>query len=253
MIGIYKITNKVNGKVYIGQSINIKERWHRHKTDYNKIDNYLYRAFKKYGLDNFLFEIIEECEKEDLNNREIYWIKYYDSHNPQKGYNLTSGGDSPTFTILTEKQVLEIFELLRQPITMLEIAKRYNVHHTTISNINLGKTWYHKNISYPIRKTNEYNKTKMTDKNNEYFCIDCGKKISYKATRCLDCDHIHQRKVNRISRQQLKILIRKEPFSKIGKQFGVSDNAIRRWCDSYNLPRTKKEINSYSDEEWKLI
>lgn len=48
-------------------------------------------------------------------------------------------------------------------------------------------------------------------------------------------------------------MIRVLPFTQIGEQFGVKDNSIRKWCDSMNLPRTKKEINSYSDEEWDKI
>ena len=56
-----------------------------------------------------------------------------------------------------------------------------------------------------------------------------------------------------ISREELKKLIRTTPFTTIGKQYGVTDNAVRKWCDKYNLPRKVKEIKSYSDEEWKLI
>ena len=64
---------------------------------------------------------------------------------------------------------------------------------------------------------------------------------------------INQRMVERPSREELKQLIRTTPFTTIAKQYGVTDNAIRKWCDFENLPRTKKEINSYSDEEWELI
>ena len=56
-----------------------------------------------------------------------------------------------------------------------------------------------------------------------------------------------------INRGELKDMIRTKPFTSIAKDFGVSDNAIRKWCDKYNLPRTKKEINKYTDEEWNNI
>lgn len=56
-----------------------------------------------------------------------------------------------------------------------------------------------------------------------------------------------------ISREELKKLIRTTPFVQIGKQFNVSDNAIRKWCDKYNLPRKVSDIKKYSDEEWELI
>lgn len=92
--GIYKITNLVNGKVYIGQSKDIYNRYNsKHKYAYkqNKVSHYhLYQAFQKYGLNNFSIEVVELCQKEKLNEREIYWIKYYDSYN--NGYNMTPGG-----------------------------------------------------------------------------------------------------------------------------------------------------------------
>jgi hypothetical protein len=56
-----------------------------------------------------------------------------------------------------------------------------------------------------------------------------------------------------VNRSDLKDMIRIKPFTSIAKDIGVSDNAIRKWCDKYNLPRTKKEINKYTDEEWNNI
>ena len=52
------------------------------------------------------------------------------------------------------------------------------------------------------------------------------------------------------SREELKFLIRNKTFVEIGKMYNVSDNSVKKWCDKYNLPRLKKEIKSYSDEEW---
>ena len=87
--GIYKVTNKINGKVYIGQSVDIGRRWREHMT--TKDDIYFHKAIQKYGVENFEWEVIEQCKKKDLDEREIYWIEYYDSFN--KGYNCTKGGD----------------------------------------------------------------------------------------------------------------------------------------------------------------
>jgi hypothetical protein len=56
-----------------------------------------------------------------------------------------------------------------------------------------------------------------------------------------------------ISREELKQLIRTTPFTQIGKQFNVSDNAIRKWCDKYDLPRKSSEIKKYSNNEWENI
>ena len=97
MQGIYKITNNINGKSYIGKSSNINKRWLTHRSlDYGRNpDKTLYKAFIKYGLNNFSFEIIEEMtskEYEELSDkRESYWINYYNTF--QDGYNETLGGD----------------------------------------------------------------------------------------------------------------------------------------------------------------
>ncbi len=90
MIGIYKITNKINNKAYIGQSVDIQRRWTQHKSNIGKNTNPMYLDFKKYGLDNFSFEILEECSIEQLDNLEIYWISKYNTF--YDGYNLTEGG-----------------------------------------------------------------------------------------------------------------------------------------------------------------
>ena len=91
---IYKITNTINGKFYIGQTIqNVKERFYQHcATKCSKaVSNMaIHRAIKKYGKSNFTVEVIEEIDSANLNDRERYWIKYYNSYN--NGYNSTKGG-----------------------------------------------------------------------------------------------------------------------------------------------------------------
>lgn len=94
MIGIYKITNKLNGHSYIGQSTNIENRWKAHKNPYNwerEIRKPLYLAFKKYGIENFSFEVIEQCDSDMLDSKEKFWIDYYNTY--KNGYNQTSGGE----------------------------------------------------------------------------------------------------------------------------------------------------------------
>ena len=94
--GIYKITNLINGKVYVGQSVNILNRWERHRIAYKTKDNVLYRAIRQYGIENFEFSIIEECEPSLLEEKEISYIKEYNSYvnfKDSNGYNMTLGGE----------------------------------------------------------------------------------------------------------------------------------------------------------------
>ena len=92
--GIYKIENLINHKCYIGQSNDVSNRLSQHRSEtYRKynINKTLYKAIEKYGIDNFTFEIIEcDLPNNKLDEREIYWINYYNSYN--KGYNDTLGG-----------------------------------------------------------------------------------------------------------------------------------------------------------------
>ncbi len=78
MIGIYKITSP-SGKIYIGQSTNINRRWQEHKRLSFKFETKLKNSLVKYGIDNHIFDIIEECEIGKLNDRESHWQDYYNS------------------------------------------------------------------------------------------------------------------------------------------------------------------------------
>lgn len=91
MQGIYKIENKVNGKVYIGQSTDIEARWQHHiiyLTEHIHGNPHLQNAWNKYGSDKFSFSVIEECEYDMLTEREQYWIDYYGGIESPKTYNL---------------------------------------------------------------------------------------------------------------------------------------------------------------------
>lgn len=111
--------------------------------------------------------------------------------------------------------------------------------------------WVCPNCNQQLDTTNGKNRKQQYTKKK--FCVDCGKEISLNSIRCLGCAN-KKRAVSLedmpITREELKELIRTTPFTTIGTNFNVSDNAIRKWCDKFNLPHTKKEINSYSDKEW---
>ena len=91
--GIYKLTNLKNQKTYVGQAVNLSDRWKDHVKAGLGIDtpsNMLYAAMMEDGVENFTFEVIEECERSQLNDREKYYIAFYRSQ--EHGYNMSRGG-----------------------------------------------------------------------------------------------------------------------------------------------------------------
>ena len=91
-IGIYKFQNLITQEVYIGQSINLEARYQRHKRDWVNGTTNFYKAIQKYGWNNFSYEVIENCLETELNEKEQFWVNYYDSYN--NGYNMTLGGSN---------------------------------------------------------------------------------------------------------------------------------------------------------------
>ena len=134
MVGIYKITNKLNNKIYIGQSVNIEIRFKDHKSKQKRDrepDSHLYRAIEKYGLENFNFEILEECGPLELNSKESFYISKFKSNDSNFGYNKTEGGDSHSIgenngrALLQEEDVINIRKLRSQFKTGNEVYELY--------------------------------------------------------------------------------------------------------------------------------
>lgn len=93
----------------------------------------------------------------------------------------------------------------------------------------------------------------IAQKENKNHCIDCGAVISQHAIRCHACYAKQERLIERPNREELKHMIRKMSFTTIGKQYGITDNAIRKWCKAENLPVSKREIDAMTDEQWNII
>lgn len=132
---IYIIKNKINDKVYIGQTTtDIKTRFNQHcKKSTLKSRHYkIYNAIKKYGKENFYIEILEQnIDINKLDEREIYYIEKYNSY--LKGYNSTKGGDGRVINKqYDEKQIIELY---KKGYSLKKIGKIYNVSGATISRV----------------------------------------------------------------------------------------------------------------------
>lgn len=127
---IYKIINDINNKVYIGKTqFPIQKRWKQHCRDYKKEKNEkrpLYNAMKKYGIQHFSINLIEESN--DLENKEKYWIKQYDSY--KNGYNATLGGDSKHY--LDYDLIIKIYQKTKN---INETSRLTGAHPQSISAI----------------------------------------------------------------------------------------------------------------------
>lgn len=165
---IYKITNMINNKCYIGQSVNPQHRFSAHKSrarnhDYHECQA-LYNAINKYGENNFVLEILEWTENYNIREQEL--IKQYNTLSPN-GYNILKGGEEPPHkygedhfkSVINDGQVERVIqELKRGILTESQIGKLFNppFKQSLIHNINWGITHYKKEEDYPIREQCPY-------------------------------------------------------------------------------------------------
>lgn len=127
---IYKITNKINQKIYIGKTLSsIEERFKEHQKESKKNRSEkrpLYDAMNKYGIENFSIELVEEVPIENLSDREIYWIDFYQSYH--NGYNATCGGEG--------KQLYDYNAIVKAYLSgklVKELAQEFECSKDTIS------------------------------------------------------------------------------------------------------------------------
>lgn len=156
---IYIIKNDFNNKVYIGQAKNSKNRFLTHcRLKENGV--YFDKIIHKYGKEHFWFEILES-QIDNYNEREQYWIQYYNSQIPN-GYNISPGGDQKhdsqkgincsSSVIKDEKILFNIIDDLRNTsLTIIDISKKYNINKGTISKINTGRAYKLDIFNYPLR------------------------------------------------------------------------------------------------------
>ena len=218
---IYAYKRKdINKIVYVGQTINLNNRHYRHiKIDPwdDTLKEYSYplsRGIRKYGANNYELIVLEDnLLREQLNEREKYWIQYYDTY--YNGYNQSLGGSNPVIVTHTEDEIDKVIDLLKNSnLSFQKIADECGISLTHVYNINTGNRRKRDNLQYPIRSS----LTKGTR----------GIKFSQE-----ECRHVHDFILNNP----------KTTFKEIAKLYNCSDWTIRQ----INQGKTKAyQLNSYS-------
>lgn len=154
---IYKITNLINNKVYIGQTKQYYlDRWSQHKSHAKTgLSNHkLARALRKYGEENFIIEIVEQCSYEELDEKETYWIEYYDSI--KNGYNILTGGQKNRLFYELENQQ-DIIDYYYECHNQQKTCEHFNITDyklrqlLTKNNLPTDKTNYGKHTKEAIK------------------------------------------------------------------------------------------------------
>ena len=142
---IYKITNDFNNKVYIGKTSRPLEiRFHEHEMNTSGCNSYIHNSIKEHGSSHYKIEAVEENIPDDIvNERERYWIQYYNSY--KEGYNLTPGGEGKT---LPDDIIEKIKKLYQEGKTCREISEELNISHSTIYHRLTQYPWFDKKENY---------------------------------------------------------------------------------------------------------
>jgi group I intron endonuclease len=240
MIGIYKITNLINNKIYIGQSTDIIKRWSDYKNLHCKKQPKLYASLKKYGVDSHKFEIINECDIEQLNNLERYYQDLYNVLDRKCGLNCTLTKSNDRTGKLSEETRKKIGEKHKGKIVsnetrlkMSESAKQMTKEtKNKISESNKGKkrseeTKNKMREKAKGRKASEETKIKMSEKRK-------GRKVSEETKIKMS----ESQKGKKLSEEQIR---------------KTSDGLKRLYANGYINPQAKRVINTETGEIYNSI
>lgn len=176
MGAIYSILNKNNGKIYVGQTINVSDRFSKHKSELNNQhhhNSHLQSAWNKYGEDAFEFNVLEYCSDDKLNDNEIWWIDFFNSTNQDIGYNLRSGGNSNF--IVSDKTRKKLSE-----INSGENHWNYSKHHSLKTREKIRESM--NGIPNPMQNT------EIAHRFAEERCIDRNQTGYYRVTKHFKSD-----------------------------------------------------------------
>ena len=277
--GIYLLRNLSNGKVYIGKSINLEKRLKEHKLSLIRGDhhnNYLQNAWNKYGEDCFEVEILFNSNNpSELTEKEIHFIKLYNSNNLEYGYNLTSGGEGgfindevkkkmsisarglkaslsieqvrhiklAVFCLMDRKEIAEMFNISVKAITQIVIGASYNY---VLPELNGKLSCIKKNL---IKDRNEsilqmfdsgLTITQISEKTN--YSISIVEKCVYKYRNTADKNKkYYQKKYDEVME------LKKQGYNnfQISKMLGIGSSTVKRYVDG--------DVNPYEELPFKKI
>lgn len=215
---IYKIVNKIDGNIYIGQTIqDLDERWKQHCKPTSNC-RYLKSAIKKYGIDNFIFKLICICFDDDLNKYESMFIKQYNTIVPN-GYNLREGGNSSKHNEETKKK---ISERLKNRTDLVHSKPQLGKPHSEevkrkISNSLKGIKYSQESIEKRRLTISLYNSNKKEEINNK---ISKSKKGNIKTSKIVEQYDLNGNLIN--------IFL---SISDAANELNVCRSSIKRCCD----------------------
>lgn len=220
--GIYIIKNKINKLCYIGQSVDIYCRWTAHKQAAKNIENQsshtkIHKVMRELGIDNFYIEILELCEYDKLDEKEIYWISFYNTYH--NGYNMTPGGqgnigESNGRALLTREIVEDIRMAYASHIPFREVYDKYK---GKISKRGLQKVWSFETWTYIMPEV-------YTEENKEWH------RTKAKGFQQINLNNYQKQfdinKINRIKN------LRQQGYSyrKIAEELNCSYTTVRKYC-----------------------
>ena len=216
----------------------------------------LHCAIRKYGLENFKFEILERCLASELDEREKYYISFYESFPPSKGkgYNQTPGGQGPSSKIWEHLE--EVDDLLKNSsLTQKEISQKFNVTEEMIQGINTGRYWRRDSIVYPIRERRIctlIDGVKVFIKwepKMKKFCSICKAEITSKATICSKCRDANKKIPMPSKHQLLEDLFFTQNNQKVAFKYSISTVLLNKWQDELGIPRKRNLYTKMYKEE----
>lgn len=209
---IYCYTNKINNKKYIGQTNDIKRRqkqhlqdsFHQHKGHENAYKQLIHQAIRKYGIENFDFEILDTIDTEnwdDVNKLEFQYINKYNTLSPN-GYNLMLEGNAnpgQNKSKIPEETIQAIIVDLKNKVPIKDIAEKYHLSRPYISDINNGRCLKQPNETYPLQQN------RITKE--EYLqIINLLKNTNYTMSKIAEYMHRNQDTIHKINKGHQKIV-----------------------------------------------